>query len=459
MRIADTARVTVVGAGLAGALLATRLAQRGFEVRVLERHADPRPDSRQGPSPGGRSINLALAARGRHALAEAGLLEAVDRFTLPMGGRMMHSEWGELTHQPYGATEDEVIWSTHRSRLNRLLLDAAEATGRVDIRFERELAEVDWARRRLHFRDGDPESFEVLIGADGAGSALRRSMEAHAELGVSEDLLDHGYLELTLPPDAEGGFALDPRCLHIWPRGGFMMIALPNDDRSFTGTLFLPRSGDVSFERLADWTHQQDFFQLHFPDAVPLLPRLREDFRHNPVGLLGTVRCRHWRLGGDALLLGDAAHAIVPFHGQGMNAAFEDCSALLALLETAGDGTRWADLFAAFEAQRVPQANAIADMALENYHVMRAAVRDPVFLLRKKLEHALERRFGDRFVPRYSLVMFHRGPYAEAYRRGEIQAEILDELLTGAGTLEEVDMEKAARLVTGRLEPLPPTGG
>ncbi len=446
--------ITLVGGGLAGALLAVLLAQRGHTVTVYERNPDPR----KGGATGGRSINLALAARGRHALRRAGLLEAVDAFTLPMGGRMMHSEWGELTHQPYGATEDEVIWSVHRSRLNRLLLDAAEATGRVTLHFQRELEAVDWSARQLRFSDGQAASFSVVLGTDGAGSALRRAMNDHTDLGVREELLDHGYLELTVPPTGQDTFALDPTALHIWPRGGFMMIALPNDDRSFTGTLFLPRTGDVSFERLGDWLHQEDFFLLHFPDAVPLLPRLRQDFRDHPVGLLGTVRCRRWRLGGKALLLGDAAHAIVPFHGQGMNAAFEDCVALVNLLEpgVAAAEVPWEDVFERFERERRPQANAIADMALENYGIMRASVRDPGFLLRKKLEHELERRHGDRFVPRYSLVMFHRGPYAEAYRRGEIQAEILDQLLDGAGTLEEVDFGVAARLITGRLEPLHP---
>jgi len=282
---------------------------------------------------------------------------------------------------------------------------------------------------------------------------LRRAMDAEQPLGVSEELLDHAYLELTVPPAEDGEFALAPDALHIWPRGGFMMIALPNADRSFTGTLFLPREGDVSFERLGDWLHQADFFQLHFPDALPLLPMLRQDFADNPVGLLGTVRCKHWHLGGKAVLLGDAAHAIVPFHGQGMNAAFEDCVELAKLIEDRD--ASWESIFTRFQARRIDQANAIADMALENYLTMRSSVRDPVFLLRKQLEHELERRHGDRFVPRYSLVMFHRGPYADAYRRGETQAAILDELLEGAGTLDEVDFARADELIRERLEPLP----
>ena len=449
MTPADTSRITIAGAGLAGSLLALLLAQRGYSVQLIERNPDPRLAGPQS----GRSINLALAERGRHALRQAGVLAAVDQFTLPMRGRMMHSEWGELTAQSYGASEDEVIWSTHRADLNLLLLNAAEATGQVELRFEHKIERIDWAQQTLHFSTQPTLPFEVLLAADGAGSAVRRAMDAAAPLGVREELLDHGYLELTIPASDGGQFALDPEALHIWPRGGFMMIALPNSDRSFTGTLFLARHGDSSFERLQDWTHQQDFFWLHFRDAMDKLPHLQQDFREHPVGILGTVRCHRWYHGQQALLLGDAAHAIVPFHGQGMNAAFEDCLALARLLEDRSQS--WERIFQTFQAERKEQANAIADMALENYAIMRAAVRDPVFLLRKKLEHELERRHGERFVPRYSLVMFHRGPYADAYRRGEIQSEILDLLLAGAGSLEEVDFTLAERLIAERLEPLP----
>lgn len=448
MKVGQTEAVTVIGAGLAGALLSVLLAQRGFRVHLFERNPDPR----RGNAAGGRSINLALAERGRHALRRASLLEAVDRFTLPMRGRALHALDGNVTLQPYGAADNEVIWSTHRALLNRLLLDAAEATGRVELRFDHRLADIDWDTRALHFAGAETPShrFQVLIGADGGGSAVRRSMQTMTDLGVSEELLDHGYRELTIPATPEGGFAMDPAALHIWPRSEFMLIALPNDDRSFTVTLFLANEGDPSFASLGDWPAQQAFCEQYFPDAVPLMPELRDDFRNNPVGLLGTIRCRRWALDGRALLIGDAAHAVVPFHGQGMNAAFEDCVALVDLLDDPQQD--WAQVFERLEEERRDNANAIADMALENYDIMRESVRHPQFLLRKALEHELERRHGERFIARYSLVMFHRIPYAEAFRRGEIQAALLDELLDGIERLEDVDFDRAARLIGERLE-------
>lgn len=457
MKLSETRRITIAGAGLAGSLLAVLLSRRGYAVEVFERNPDPR---RAGAA-AGRSINLALAERGRHALHLAGLLGEVDGYTIPMRGRMLHAQDGTLTLQPYGKDESEVIWSTHRARLNRSLLDAADAHPEVTLHFDQRLEDIDWEGRRLRCADAHGEhhhhGFEVLIGADGGGSAVRQAMQRATELGVSEALLDHGYRELVIPPGADGQFQMDPNALHIWPRGGFMLIALPNADKSFTATLFLANDGDPGFRQLDDWPAQQAFMQREFPDAVPLLSRLREDFREHPVGLLGTIRCCRWHYRDLALLLGDAAHAVVPFHGQGMNAAFEDCVEFIRCLEV-GDRD-WEELFTEFEARRIDNANAIADMALENYGIMREAVRDPRFLLRKALEHELERRHPDRFVARYSLVMFHRLPYAEAYRRGEAQAAILDELLEAADSLEAVDFERAQRLVNERLAPLPAEPG
>ena len=270
-------------------------------------------------------------------------------------------------------------------------------------------------------------------------------MQKITDLGVSEELLEHGYRELSIPADVNGNFRMDPHALHIWPRGGFMLIALPNADGSFTVTLFLSNDGDPGFGRLHDWSHQLQFMRRYFPDAIPLLTSLEDEFLHNPVGLLGTIRCKRWHIEGRAALLGDAAHAVVPFHGQGMNAAFEDCVELINILdEGAGD---WQSVFEAYQERRIDNANAIADMALENYQVMREAVRDPRFLLRKELEHELERRHPGRFIARYSLVMFHRFPYAEAYRRGAVQADLLDRLLEGAASIDDVDFNLAARLV------------
>jgi kynurenine 3-monooxygenase len=290
----------------------------------------------------------------------------------------------------------------------------------------------------------------ATIATDGAGSAVRTSLAGARLLAAREDWLDHDYKELTIPA-AGGRPVLDSQALHVWPRGGFMLIALPNTDGSFTATLFLPRRGPVSFEALASAAAVGAFFAHEFPDVVPHMPDLAAEFAHHPQGRLGTVHAAPWHLGGQLLLLGDAAHAIVPFHGQGMNAAFEDCTVLDALLT--GDAA-WEEVFARFEAARRANAEAIAQMALENYVEMRDAVRDATFVRRRGIAMALERSFPDRFIPRYSMVMFHPEiTYAEALRRGEIQAGILASLDRGAGT--DFDAAQALALVEARLPPLP----
>jgi kynurenine 3-monooxygenase len=450
-KIRDTEKITIVGAGLAGSLLAVLLAKKGFQVDLFERNHDPR---KAGPATG-RSINLALAERGRHALRLAGLIEEVDRFTIPMRGRMLHSIDGRLTLQKYGKDESEVIWSTHRAELNKVMLNAAEASDKVRIFFDHIVTSIDWETNSLNCaapadENSHAHQFEVLIGADGGGSAIRKAMGAVTDLGVSEDILEHGYRELSIPADEAGEFQMDPNALHIWPRGGFMIIALPNSGGSFTVTLFLSNHENPGFEHLKDWPSQQQFIEKHFPDIKSLLNDLEADFRDNPVGLLGTVRCKKWYFKDKALLLGDAAHAIVPFHGQGMNAAFEDCSEFIGSLDN--PDREWLEVFTDFQDRRIDHANAIADMALENYLIMRESVRDPKFLLRKELEHELERRHPQRFIARYSLVMFHRLPYAQVFQRGQQQAGILDDLLADANTLNDVDFEYAARLIDGQLE-------
>lgn len=449
-------RLTLVGAGMAGTLLAVLLAKRGFRIELFERNPDPR----HGGAPAGRSVNLALGERGRHALRLAGLLEEVDEFAIPMRGRMLHDLDGATRLQPYGKDESEVIFSVHRARLNECLLNAAEAVEGVRIHFDHRLEDIDWDENRASFaRAGEDgpvtHDFEAIIGADGAGSAVRRAMSGAADLGVSEELLATGYKELTIPAAADGSHRLDPNALHIWPRGGFMLIGLANADGSFTMTLFLDNESHDStpgFDQLRDWPAQRRFMYDNFADAVAMMPELKSEFRDNPVGLLGTIRCRQWHLGGQALLIGDAAHAVVPFHGQGVNAAFEDC---VELIDCIGDGEPgWEEIFCDLQNRRLDNANAIADMALENYEIMRESVRHEGFLLRKALEHELERRHPNYFIARYSLVMFHRIPYAEAYRRGEIQAEILDELLANATSLEDVDYARAADIIERTLNPL-----
>jgi kynurenine 3-monooxygenase len=298
-------------------------------------------------------------------------------------------------------------------------------------------------------------SFAPLIAADGAGSVVRRAMTGQLGVRATEDMLEHGYKELTLPADSNGAHRIERHALHIWPRGGFMLIALPNVDGSFTVTLFLAlQGGDDSFAALVDRAAVEALFSRHFPDVVPLMPELARDFLEHPIGRMGTVRIDRWSADGQAVLIGDAAHAIVPFHGQGMNAAFEDCVALDDLLgrHTSARGHDWPAIFAAFEDERAPNAHAIAEMALENYREMRDDVRDPKFQVRADLSFELERRFPGRFIPRYSMVMFHPEiPYADAQRRGVRQAQILHELTDSAESIGNVDLGRAGALIDALL--------
>jgi kynurenine 3-monooxygenase len=444
--------VNIIGAGLAGALLAILLGRRGFAVNVYEK----RPDPRTARAERGRSINLALAARGIRALERAGLMDRVLPMLIPMRGRMLHEIDGRTSLLLYGQRANEVIYSAGRGALNRLLLEAAARLPDVALRFNQACIAVDTAANTLRLRDtlsgAEHETgLAPTIAADGAGSAVRESLAAAGLLAEREEPLDHDYKELTLPP-IEGRHALEPRALHVWPRGGFMLIALPNPDLSFTATLFLARHGPHSFAALDTPQAVREFFIREFPDAMPLIPRLLTEFEEHPQAQLGTVHAAPWHLGGQVLLLGDAAHAMVPFHGQGMNAAFEDCMLIDELLDRHSD---WASLFAAFEEQRRPHAAAIAQMALENYVEMRDTVRESAFARHKALALELERRFPDRFIPRYAMVMFHPGiPYGEALRRGAVQAKILDELEAHPDSAGGTDFSLAEKLVLERLAPL-----
>jgi kynurenine 3-monooxygenase len=440
----DTPEVTLVGAGLAGSLLAIFLARRGHRVMLLERRPDPRKTT--GPASAGRSINLALANRGIAALEEIGVMDRVRPELIPMVGRMLHDEDGCLKLIPYGNKPHEVIYSVSRAGLNALLLDAAEATGRVSIRFGEAVTGIDFANRWVM-----PQAipYEVLIGTDGSASAVRGAILERTRGRIDEEPLGHGYKELSIPPADGGGFRIDKNALHIWPRGEYMLIALPNVDGSFTVTLFLPNQGIESFHALTTPESVYALFARRFADAIPLMPRLGEDFFGNPTGHLETIRCAPWSFEDQALVLGDAAHAIVPFHGQGMNAAFEDCSAFDRCLDD--PGRPWNEIFTEFERRRRPDTGAIADMALENYVEMRSTVREPKFQLKKDLSFRLEERHPGRFIPRYSMVMFHRIPYAEAQRRGAVQERILDELTGNATSVEEVDLARADRLIAEKL--------
>jgi kynurenine 3-monooxygenase len=444
--------ITLVGAGLSGPLLAISLVKRGFSVEIYER----RPDMRKIQVAAGRSINLALSTRGIHALREAGLWDAMREIVVPMKGRIMHSVTGELTFQPYGKNETEVIHSISRAELNVALMHAAESQG-VAIHFGERCLGYDLKSGTLRLRNeknGSERRVEsgVVIGCDGSASALRGEMLKLNRFNFSQQYLDYGYKELTIPAAAVGEHLLETHALHIWPRGSYMLIALPNIDGTFACILFLPFEGPDSFDSLATQSDVLAFFQARFPDAASLMPHLADNFFLNPTGSMVTVKCAPWSVGGELLLLGDAAHAIVPFFGQGLNCGFEDCTYLLDCLDR--HGKNWPVVFAEFENRRKVNTDAIADLALENFVEMRDRVADPRFLFRKKVELALEAKYPGRFVPKYSMVTFHRVPYAVALARGKIQDRMLTDLCDPIERIEDLDWSKAERLVHQELTPL-----
>jgi len=436
----DTAqKITIAGAGLAGALLATLLARKGWQVEVFEKRPDPRLKGYEG----GRSINLALAERGLHALREAGLNAAVMQQAVMMRGRMVHMKNGDTQLQRYGKDDSEVIWSVHRGELNITLLNAAEAAG-AKISFSQRIENIDFDNKSIHLvndhdRTTSELNFDVLIGADGAGSGVRTALKNKNHLTERFESLGHSYKELEIPPDAAGKFQIEANALHIWPRGGYMCIALPNTEKTFTVTLFLPNEGNPSFATLPDLAAARKFFEDDFADALPLMPNFDEDFINNPSSGLSTLYCDNWHLDGRVVLLGDAAHAMVPFHGQGMNCAFEDCLALVHHIEHA---SHWPQAFEQFEQERKPNALAIQTMALENYIEMRDRVDDPDFLLQRQLERMLAERHPGVFIPRYAMVSFSRVPYAVAFERGLLQRQLLIEATRGKQSLAEIDVTK-----------------
>ncbi len=446
------ATVTLIGAGLNGPLLATSLVKRGFRVEIYER----RPDMRRVPVSAGRSINLALSTRGIHALAEAGLWDAMSQIIIPMKGRMMHSVTGDLTFQPYGKDDAEVIHSISRAALNIALMNAAEAKG-VSIHFQQRCTGLDVKTGALRLRHEEMAEettiqSEVVIGCDGSASAIRTEMLKLNRFNFSQQYLDYGYKELTIPAGPGGKHLLDKHALHIWPRGRYMLIALPNIDGTFACILFLPFEGADSFDMLATASDVVEFFRSRFPDVLPLMPALADHYFANPTGSMVTIKCSPWHVEGRSLLLGDAAHAIVPFFGQGLNCGFEDCTCFLEILDRRG--ADWKTVFKEFEAARKINTDAIADMAIENFVEMRDRVADPRFLLRKKVELALEAKYPQRFIPKYAMVTFHRIPYSVALARGVVQDRMLAELCDPIDRVEDLDWAKADRLIRSQLSPL-----
>lgn len=450
--MAQQSKVTLVGSGLAGPLLAISLKERGIPVEIYER----RPDMRRVRISAGRSINLALSTRGIHALREAGVWSAIERILIPMKGRMMHSITGDLTFQPYGKDNTEVINSVSRAELNTALMNAAEARG-VTIHFNQRCTGFDLKTGAVHLRneesgeDSNIES-EITIGTDGATSAIRTELLKAPRFNFSQQYLDYGYKELTIPAGANRKHVLETHALHIWPRGSYMLIALPNIDGTFGCILFLSFEGENSFAQFDSEAKVREFFEARFSDVVPLMPQLTENFFANPTGTMVTIKCSPWHHDGKALLLGDAAHAIVPFFGQGLNCSFEDCTCLLELLDQ--HGPQWPMIFEEFERARKTNTDAIADLAIDNFVEMRDRVSDPRFLLKKKAELALEAKYPGYFVPKYAMVTFHRVPYSVAASRGKIQDRILSTLCDPIERIEDLDWKKANDLIHRELTPL-----
>lgn len=442
--------ITIAGAGLVGSLLGTMLAQRGYKVEIFER----RPDMRTAQISAGRSINLAMSDRGLRALEIAGLADDIRKIAIPMRGRMIHHENGTTVFQPYGVG-DQAINSVSRGDLNKELMTLAEKHG-VKLHFNMKCTDVDLRTAATSFEDGTGQHVssnpDVLFGADGAFSAVRAKMQPTDRFSYSISYLDHGYKELVIPPTDDGEFRLDKNALHIWPRHSYMMIALPNIDGSFTCTLFFAHKGSPSFEELKTPDDVQRFFEQNFADAVPLMPTLIEDFFTNPESSLATVRCSPWVMNDRIALIGDAAHAVVPFYGQGMNCGFEDCRVLMDCLDDAKGA--WGPALKLYEQFRKPDANAIADLAIANFIEMRDKVADERFLRRKKIEAHLAQRYPNKFIPLYTLVTFSdHVPYSEAQRIGREQDVLMERLMDYPEVYEDWTSAAADEIIEREMAP------
>ena len=418
--------ITLSGAGLVGSLLAIYLSKRGYDVRIFER----RPDMRKNRMAAGRSINLALSDRGWRGLEGAGIAGEIRKVAIAMKGRTIHHPGNTTAFQPYGM-EGQAIYSVSRGGLNCVMMDLAEKHG-ARIFFEERCTHVDLQSSTAIFENNlthrqTEERPDVLIGSDGAFSAVRLALQMTDRFEYSQHYLEHGYKELTIDAGDNGGFRLEKNSLHIWPRGGYMLIALPNMDGSFTCTLFFPFSGDPSFESLHDKKEVRKFFDEVFPDASAMMPTLEEQFFSNPTGSLVTVRCFPWSYSDNVMLIGDAAHAIVPFYGQGMNCGFEDCTVLNKLLDEHDDD--WSRVIPVFQEERKRAADGIAELAVQNFIEMRDLVGDPRFLLRKKIEAAFFKKHPDRWMPLYSMVTFSDLPYNLALDAGKKQDVIMDQVM------------------------------
>ena len=440
-------KATVVGAGLVGSLWTALLAKRGYRVDVYER----RTDSRKAGYAGGRSINLALSNRGWKALERAGLAEAIAREAIPMSHRVMHAVDGSLVRQPYGK-DGQAIYSVSRGGLNEQLMTLAEQSGNVHLHFDRRCVDVDLKTGAAAFESGDGsvELVEpgLLFATDGAYSAIRSAMIKTDRYQYQQQYIDHGYKELHIPAGPNGSYQMEKNALHIWPRGGYMLIALPNPDGSFTLTLFFAWEGPESFASLPTTDDAEAFFARIFPDALSLMPDFRAQWDTNPASSLVIMRCDPWQFNGTVALIGDAAHAIVPFYGQGMNAGFEDCTVLDDLLDAHGED--WANVLPQYSRKQKPNGDAIAELALLNFIEMRDLVGQPEFLLQKKIEAWFSNKHPDRWTPLYTQVTFSHTPYAEALANGRRQEAIMREVMALPGIEERWDGAEVEALLLER---------
>jgi len=448
MSTGNQKNITVIGAGLVGSLLSIYLARRGYPVTVYERRGDMRKEKMSA----GRSINLALSDRGLLALEKMGLADEIRDISIPMHGRFIHHQDGSTAFQPYGK-EGQYINSVSRATLNSKLMDLAEAAG-VQIYFNEKLEKIDWQNEQIRFENTAGKSLpstktDLLFAADGAFSAARLQHQLqHDQFNYSQYYIDCGYKELTIPPTAAGEFAMEKNALHIWPRKDYMLIALPNLDKSFTCTLFFPFKGAASFEKLDQPEKVKAFFEKTFPDAVPLMPDYISEFFTNPTSSLVTVKCFPWVRDDHFALIGDAAHAIVPFFGQGMNCGFEDCRILDELIGK--HNHNWSAILQEYQALRKPDADAIADLAINNFTEMREKTADPVFLLQKKIEAKLHEKYPEEWIPAYSQVTFSPHiRYSEALRRGMQQEAIMQQVMQWPGIEQQWDADETlARIIT-----------
>lgn len=442
--------VTIVGAGLVGSLLSIYLARRGYNVNIFER----RSDMRKIKMSAGKSINLALSDRGWRGLQGVGIADDIKEIAIPMYGRFIHNRDGSTAFQKYGKDE-QAIYSVSRAEINMRLMDLAEKENGVKIHFDQKCLSVDKNRSEGKFEDTSgavhSEKFDLLFGADGAFSASRLNMQLTSDrFEYNQHYIEAGYKELIIPPGENNSFRMEKNALHIWPRGSFMMIALPNPDGNFTCTLFLPFEGEKSFSKLQTREQVKDFFEAEFPDAVPLMPTYLDDFFSNPTSSLVTVKCFPWVFDNKIALIGDAAHAIVPFYGQGMNCGFEDCVVLNELIDKYKEN--WNEILPEYQSLRKPDGDAIADLAIANFVEMRDKTADPKFLLQKKIEARFSERHPEKWIPLYSMVTYSpKIRYSTALKEGNKQQAIMDKIMAMPEIEKKWDSEEVEKRILSLL--------